>query len=41
LNNKVVVFVISFAAFAALFFSLDTVLQKSQGLELFPTKQGH
>lgn len=41
LNSKAVVFVISFVAFAALFISLDHVLQKSQGLELFPTKQGH
>jgi hypothetical protein len=41
LNNKAVVFVISFVAFAALFISLDHFIQKAQGLELFPTKQGH
>jgi len=41
LDNKLVVFLITFLIFAAFFFMLDFALQAWQGLELFPSGEAH
>ncbi|MDH5541656.1 MAG: hypothetical protein OEY64_01695 [Nitrospinota bacterium] len=39
--DKIKTIVISVVAFAVIFFILDYALQAYQGLELFPSQEGH
>ncbi len=40
-NNKIVVYAVTFVGFLILFLIMDQVLQGAQGLELFPSGGAH
>ncbi len=41
MNNKIFVFSVTLIGFLALFLVMDQLLQSWQGLELFPSGEGH